>query len=96
MKILEEIKKEHDEVRDLMLKLENDEKKAAGIFNEMAVTILAHHEAEEHVVFVKLPDEKEARISKWSSYPSTISSGRRSRPSLIPVLTMTTGCLATR
>ena len=64
MKILEEIKKEHDEVRDMMLQLENNEEKAAEIFNEMAVTILAHHEAEEHVVFVKLPDKKEAQDLK--------------------------------
>lgn len=64
MKILEEIKKEHDEVRDMMLQLENDEKKADEIFSEMAVTILAHHEAEEEVVFEKLPDEKEAQDLK--------------------------------
>ena len=64
MKILEEIKKEHDEVRDLMLQLENDEEQAAEIFSEMAATILAHHEAEEEVVFEKLPDEKEAQDLK--------------------------------
>ena len=64
MKILEEIKKEHDEVRDLMLQVENDEEKAGEIFSEMAVTILAHHEAEEEVVFEKLPDEKEAQDLK--------------------------------
>ena len=64
MKILEEIKKEHDEVRDLMLQLENEEKKAEKIFGEIAVTILAHHEAEEEVVFEKLPDEKEAQDLK--------------------------------
>ena len=62
--ILEEIKKEHDEVRDMMLQLENEEDKAEEIFSEMAVTILAHHEAEEEVVFEKLPDEKEAQDLK--------------------------------
>lgn len=48
----------------MMLQLENDEEKAGEIFSEMAVTILAHHEAEEEVVFEKLPDEKEAQDLK--------------------------------
>ena len=35
-----------------------------AVFSKMAVTILAHHEAEEEVVFEKLPDKKEAQDLK--------------------------------
>lgn len=59
MKILEEIKKEHYEVENYFLLMENDEEKAPEIFKEMAIFLLSHHESEEAVVFPELSRKKE-------------------------------------
>lgn len=59
MKLIEEIKKEHDQVKDLFLAMENEEEKAPSIFKELAVMLLCHHEAEEHVVFEELSRKKD-------------------------------------
>ncbi len=64
MKVLEEIKKEHDEVRDLILQIENHEEQAEELFKEMVLAVLGHHDAEEQVVFEKLPEEKDAQELK--------------------------------
>lgn len=62
MNVLEEIKKEHGEFKDLIKKIENsdgDSKKE--IFEELYAKVKGHHEAEEHVVF---PDVKEKSDDK--------------------------------
>lgn len=56
MDVLKEIKKEHDEFRDLIKKIENAEgKNKKDLFHELYTKIKGHHEAEERVVF---PDVK--------------------------------------
>lgn len=64
MKIVEEIKKEHDEIRDHILKIENNEEQAAELFKELAVFTLSHHESEEHVVFPELSRKKDVKETK--------------------------------
>lgn len=64
MKLLEGIQQEHDDVRSLFLQIENDEERAADLFDQLAVLVLSHHEAEEQVVFDKLPDDKESKELK--------------------------------
>lgn len=59
MKILEEIKQEHDEIREYFLQMENNEEEAPEIFREFATFILTHHEAEEHTVFTELSRKKD-------------------------------------
>lgn len=55
--ILEEIKKEHDEFKDLMTQIENAEgDKKRELFEELYANLEGHHESEEHVIF---PDVKE-------------------------------------
>lgn len=66
MKIVEEIKKEHDEIRDHILQIENNEEKAAELFKELTVFTLAHHESEEHVVFPVLSRKKDVKETKDS------------------------------
>ena len=61
MKLLEGIQKEHDEVRRLFLQIENDEERAAEYFDQLAVLVLSHHEAEEQVVVEQLPGDKNPR-----------------------------------
>jgi hemerythrin superfamily protein len=56
MDVLKEIKKEHDEFKSLISKIENskgEEKKS--LFRELYAKIKGHHEAEERIVF---PDVK--------------------------------------
>ena len=56
MDVLKEIKKEHDECRDLIKEIENASgKKKQKLFHELYAKIKGHHEAEERVVF---PDVK--------------------------------------
>lgn len=56
MDVLKEIKKEHDEFKDLIKKIENASgKNKEKLFKELYIKIKGHHEAEEHVVF---PDVK--------------------------------------
>lgn len=64
MKILEEIKKEHDEIRSYFLQMDNDEDKAPEIFKELATFVLAHHESEEHIVFPALSNKKKVKETK--------------------------------
>ncbi len=64
MKILEEIKQEHDEIRSYFLQMENDEDKAPEIFKELATFVLAHHESEEHIVFPALSNKKKVKETK--------------------------------
>ncbi len=64
LKILEEIKKEHDEIRNYFLMMENDEEKAPEIFNDLATFVLSHHESEEQVVFEALSNKKDVREVK--------------------------------
>lgn len=64
MKILEEIKKEHDEVREYFLQMENDEEKAPEIFKELATFVLCHHDSEEKVVFSELSRKKDVQKTK--------------------------------
>lgn len=64
MKILEEIKKEHDEIRQYFLQMKNDEEKAPEIFKELATFVLSHHESEEHVVFKALSNKKKVKETK--------------------------------
>ncbi len=57
MDVLKEIKKEHDEFKKLITKIENSKgKERKKLFDELYVNIKGHHEAEERVVF---PDVKE-------------------------------------
>ena len=57
MNILEEIKKEHNEFKDLITQVENASgNKKRKLFEELYVRLDGHHEAEEHVIF---PDVKE-------------------------------------
>ncbi|NLV81660.1 MAG: hemerythrin domain-containing protein [Synergistaceae bacterium] len=56
MDILKEIKKEHEEFRNLAAAIENSQdKKKKQLFEELYVNLFGHHEAEEHVLF---PDVK--------------------------------------
>ena len=64
MKILEEIKKEHDQIREYFLQMENKEEKAPEIFKELATFVLAHHDSEEKIVFSELPPEEKAQETK--------------------------------
>lgn len=64
MKILEEIKKEHDEIKDYFLQMENEPDKAPEIFDELATFVLTHHETEEEVVFSKLSRKKDTKELK--------------------------------
>lgn len=57
MDVLQEIKKEHEEFKDLISQIENangEEKKT--LFEEFYAKLNGHHESEEHVLF---PDVKE-------------------------------------
>lgn len=57
MNVLEEIKKEHKEFKNLIKQIENsDGQTKKELFEELYAKIDGHHEAEEHVVF---PDVKE-------------------------------------
>ena len=57
MDVLKEIKKEHDEFRSLIEKIEKaDGKKKKDLFEDLYAKVKGHHEAEEHVVF---PDVKD-------------------------------------
>ena len=57
MNVLEEIKKEHNEAKELIKKIENSEGETKKqLFQELYATIKGHHEAEEIVLF---PDVKE-------------------------------------
>ncbi len=61
MDVLQEILKEHEEFRDLMKKIENakDEDKR-DLAAELRISVYGHHEAEEHVVFSKVEEDKDA------------------------------------
>lgn len=57
MNILEEIKKEHEEFKDLISQIEDASgKKKKTLFEELYAKLIGHHESEEHVLF---PDVKE-------------------------------------
>lgn len=57
MNILEEIKKEHDEFKNLISQIENSKgDKKRSLFEELYAKLEGHHESEEHVLF---PDVKE-------------------------------------
>lgn len=57
MNVLDEIKKEHKEFKNLITQVENAEGEPKNeLFKELYAKIKGHHEAEEHVVF---PDVKE-------------------------------------
>lgn len=62
MNVFQEIKKEHQEFRNLISKIEKAKgEKKATLFKEFYAMITGHHEAEEHVVFKdvkKKSDEK--------------------------------------
>ena len=64
MKILDEIKRDHDQVRELFLQIENKEKEGPEIFKTLVITVLAHHEAEEKTVFGQLPADEESQDLK--------------------------------
>ena len=64
MDVLEEIKKEHDEFRELITEIENakgDKKKS--LFEELYAMLIGHHESEEHVLFpdVKAKSDEEGK-----------------------------------
>lgn len=62
MDVLKEIKKEHDEFKNLIEKIENSTgEKRKKLFNELYAKIKGHHEAEERVVF---PDVKKKADDK--------------------------------
>lgn len=61
MKLLEQIKHEHDQVRDIILSIENNEEQKRELFEQMVVAVLAHHEAEEEVAFDALPEDEQAQ-----------------------------------
>ncbi len=57
MDILQEIKKEHEEFKNLISQIENSEGNSKKeLFKELYAKISGHHESEEHVLF---PDVKE-------------------------------------
>lgn len=64
MKILEEIKKEHDQIREYFLQMENKEEEAPQIFKELAVFVMAHHDSEENTVFSELSRKKDVQETK--------------------------------
>ena len=64
MKLLEEIKNEHDQIRDYFLQMENNEEKAPEIFKELATFVLSHHDSEEKVVFPELSRKKDVVKTK--------------------------------
>ena len=64
MKIQDEIKKEHDEIRNYMLQMDNEEEKAPEIFQDLVTFVLAHHESEEQVVFDALSNKKDVKEVK--------------------------------
>lgn len=54
--VLQEIKKEHDEFRDLVTSIENAKgNNKKRLFEELYANLIGHHESEEHVLF---PDIK--------------------------------------
>lgn len=64
MNILEEIKSEHEEFRELMNTIESSEgSKKKELFEKLYVNVVGHHEAEEHVLFndVKESSDKEGK-----------------------------------
>ncbi len=64
MNVLQEIKKEHQEFRDLIPKIEKAKgDKKTTLFREFYAKIKGHHEAEEHVVFedVKSKSDEEGK-----------------------------------
>ena len=57
MDVLKEIKKEHDEFRELITQIENAKGKTKqNLFEDLYAKLIGHHESEEHVLF---PDVKE-------------------------------------
>ncbi len=64
MNVLQEIKKEHQEFRNLILKIEKAKgDKKVSLFHDFYSKIKGHHEAEEHVVFkdVKQKSDEEGK-----------------------------------
>lgn len=76
MKIIEEIKQEHDEIREYFMKMENNEEQAPEIFKELATYVLTHHEAEEETVFSELSNKKEVKEAK-NALKAEHAAGRR-------------------
>lgn len=66
MKLLMEIKEEHDEVRGIILEIDNQElaEEKKNLFSQLVIDMLAHHRAEEEVAFAALPNEQEANALK--------------------------------
>ncbi|HSK67807.1 MAG TPA: hemerythrin domain-containing protein [Candidatus Limnocylindria bacterium] len=61
MRILEEIKRDHDKVRELFLQIDNKEDMGPEIFRTLCAVVLAHHEAEERTVFPQLDRDEDAK-----------------------------------
>lgn len=64
MDILQEIKSEHDEFRELISKIEKaSSQKKKSLFDELNIKIHGHHEAEEKILFkdVKSRSEEEGK-----------------------------------
>ena len=60
MDILQEIKKEHDEFKDLISKVEEAKgDKKRKLFEELYASLEGHHESEEHVLFPDVKKESE-------------------------------------
>ncbi len=60
MDVLKEIKKEHDDFREQITKIENASgKEKKKLFDELYADIKGHHEAEERVVFPDVKDRAE-------------------------------------
>lgn len=59
--VLTEIKKEHDEARELLAKISKSKKVTWSDVETLYVMLKGHHEAEEHVLFPKVkPVDKQA------------------------------------
>ncbi|MBS4538622.1 hemerythrin domain-containing protein [Clostridium sp. D2Q-11] len=71
MNILEEIKKEHDQYRDLLEELADTDRRHTNErkekFEELRREVKAHHEAEEHTLFERLQKEEEAKFEVLES-----------------------------
>ena len=60
MNVLEEIKKEHNEAKELIKKIENSEGETKKKhFQELYATVKGHHEAEEIVLFQDVKEKSE-------------------------------------
>ena len=60
MDILQEIKKEHEEFKDLISQIEDSSgKKKRSLFEDLYAKLIGHHESEEHVLFKDVKEKSE-------------------------------------